>query len=195
MSVQLLVFVNFEPFRILDLARLAVVVAIFPIDRRVHSGEDEGGCFGNGVRGGAGGQEGFALLKDRGKRHLTSGGVVHGPLGTDKSRHIGKGSRGTGNCRLPLGGIRKHEKAIFFIYIRSVLLRRLSAFSPYTAWLADVVFCLIGLIRWRFWGPNTYQMAPKSSISRAGVGLRYLKPNRCISDQYLHMRKVRASSS
>ena len=120
-SVQLLVLVNLEPFRILDLARLAVVVAVFAIDRRVHFGEDEGGRSRNGVRRGAGGEEGFALLKDRGKRHLTSGGVVHGRLGTEKSRHIGEGSRGTGYCRLPFGGIRKHEEAIFFIYIRSVL--------------------------------------------------------------------------
>ena len=28
-------------------------------------------------------------------------------------------------------------------------------------WLADVVFCLIGLIRWALLGPNIYQMAPK----------------------------------
>lgn len=118
-SVQLLVFVNLEPFRVLDLARLAVVVAVFAIDRRVHFGEDEGGYSGNGVRGCARGEEGFALLKDRGKRHLRGGGgggVGHGRLGTEKSRHIGEGSRSTGYCTLPLGGIRKHkEEAIFFI--------------------------------------------------------------------------------
>ena len=38
---------------------------------------------------------------------------------------------------------------------------RLVAFLFIRVWLKDVVFCLIGLIRWALLGPNIYQMAPK----------------------------------
>ena len=104
MAVQFLIFVGFEPFRVLDLACLAVVIAVFAIDCRIYFREDEGGCSGNGVRGGAGSKKGFPLLKDRGERHLTGG--VHRRLGAivevGKSRHISRKSRGTGYCRLPL---------------------------------------------------------------------------------------------
>ena len=104
-AVQFLIFVDFEPFRVLDLACLAVVITVFAIDCRIYFGKNEGGCSGNGVRGGARSKEGFPLLKDRGERHLTTGGV-HRRLGVvvevGKSRHISRESRGTGYCKLPL---------------------------------------------------------------------------------------------
>lgn len=101
-SVQLLFFVNFEASWVLDLACLAVVVAIFAIDCRVHFREDVGSDLGKGVGGGARGEESFPLLKHGGEGHLL--GSIHGRLGmtveAGRARHFRAGSGGNGIWRL-----------------------------------------------------------------------------------------------
>ena len=91
-SVQFLVLVDFEAFRVLDLACLAIVVAVFAIDGRVHFGEDEGRYFRDRVGGGAGSEEGFPSLKDGRERHLL--GCGHGRSGVTvdggRARHVGR---------------------------------------------------------------------------------------------------------
>ena len=107
-AVKLFSLVDFEPFRVFDLACLAVVVAVFAIDRRVHLRENEPSGFGDGVSGGARSEEGFPLLKDGGEGHLLLGGYCNSRTTTvevgRRARHIFVAEL-RGNRRLLFGGI------------------------------------------------------------------------------------------
>lgn len=132
------------------------MVAVFAIDCRVDFWEDEGSGFGKGVSGSARGEKGFSLLEHRGERHLLGG--VYSRLGmaveAGRARHFAPESRGT--CRLPLGGIARRcfsGGSISFLYVRPALILRSKGNcqpSVCILYAQDVVFCLIGVIRWRF---------------------------------------------